>query len=139
MEMLSASEIAALNIPGIPSTKVAIRAMAEREGWRYEERTGIGGRRRVYELPARFHPFLPGAKEGGSQPLQPGVAGTIAGGRKADPVRLSWAVKALEEWSAENGVAINPDRKGAIIAVLYDYLERGAGEAEVTDLLRVLR
>jgi hypothetical protein len=66
------------------------------------------------------------------------IRGHIASGMKADPELLALAVRALEEWAAENGVVIDPARKGAIISVLYDYLEKGAGSGEVANLLKLV-
>lgn len=129
----SAAEIAALHLPGLPTTKARIIERAASEGWSFEEVTGRGGVRKMYELPERY---LVGASH---VPLSAAVAGTIAGGHKVDPVRLTWAVKALEEFVRETGAEIDPERKGAIIAVLYDYLERGAGELELSNLLHIVR
>ena len=42
---LSAAEIAALNIEGLPSTKVNILLRAERQGWPWRPRKGRGGGR----------------------------------------------------------------------------------------------
>lgn len=135
-DLLSASEIAALKLPALPATKVGIRAFAERDGWYSETRTGVGGTRRVYRLPSKY---VPGAK---SQ-VAPGqavsaVAGAISGGVKANPQLLAMAVRALEEWANEQGISILPERKGAIIAVLYDYLEKGADQGEIKNLLTLV-
>ncbi|NWK80329.1 LexA family transcriptional regulator [Aquitalea sp. LB_tupeE] len=54
--LLSASEIVALQLPGLPTTKVAIAAKAARESWYFEERTGLGGTRKVYALPGQYMP-----------------------------------------------------------------------------------
>lgn len=54
--LLSASEIVALQLPGLPTTKVAIAAKAARENWYFEERTGLGGVRKVYALPEQYLP-----------------------------------------------------------------------------------
>lgn len=52
--LLSAAEIARLRLPGLPSTKANVISRAEKEDWYFEEMTGLGGKRRVYELPARY-------------------------------------------------------------------------------------
>ncbi|WP_413672296.1 DNA-binding protein [Massilia cellulosiltytica] len=132
-DLLSASEIAALNLPGMPKSKVAIAAMAKREGWRTEERTGLGGVRRVYELPERFRSPVTRAEVLGRMPI---VA--IAGGTKADAELLAMAVQAVEEWCQETGRTLSPGRKGSVIAVLYDYLIKGGGEEDVKTLLQAV-
>ena len=86
------------------------------------------------------HP--PHAQQGATGPLErrgAGAPGTMPGGRRANSAYLSRAVQVLEEWAAESGASIDPERKGAIISVLYNYLERGAEKAELLDLLHVIR
>ena len=132
-ELLSASEIAALNLPGMPKSKVAIAAMAKREGWHTEERTGLGGVRRVYALPERFSAPVTGAEILSRMPIA-----AIAGGAKADAELLAVAVQAVEEWCQETGRTLPPGRKGSLIAVLYDYLVKGGGETDVKTLLQAV-
>lgn len=48
---LSAAEIAKLRLPGLPTTKANVLARAQREGWEYEEVTGLGGLRKLFEVP----------------------------------------------------------------------------------------
>lgn len=47
----SASELASLQLPGLPGTSVGVRGKAERERWQFIEEKGIGGTRRVYAPP----------------------------------------------------------------------------------------
>lgn len=88
-KLLSASEIAALKLPDLPTTKVAIAARAERERWYSEETTGLGGTRRVYEVPAKYLQSLPTQDQ-----AMPGP--TAMASRLAD---------SYEQWAA----TINPD------------------------------
>jgi hypothetical protein len=53
-KMYSASEIMDLHLPNMPSTKAAIIKRAEKENWAFAEETGLGGVRRLYEIPARY-------------------------------------------------------------------------------------
>lgn len=48
----TASELAAMQLPGIPSSKGKVLAKSEREGWAFIESTGIGGKRREFAPPA---------------------------------------------------------------------------------------
>lgn len=132
-KLLSASEIAALKLPGLPTTKVAISAMAKREGWYVEEHTGLGGKRRVYALPERFNaePRRSEREEGA-----PRLA--IAAGRKADAELLGLAAQAVDEWCRETGRTLPPARKGTMINVLYDYMARGGEESDVKTLLQAI-
>lgn len=126
-----------MKLPGMPQSKVAVSAKAKREGWFFEEHTGLGGTRRMFELPARYRAITDMLKTSYEAPGR--VVGTIGGGPgKADPDLLAVAVTALEEYAAECGEVIPPERKGAIIAVLYNYLVKGADNDEVRNMLRVM-
>jgi putative transposase len=48
----SLTELAAMQLPGLPATKVALSNKAQREGWPFVEVTGVGGTRREYTPPA---------------------------------------------------------------------------------------
>lgn len=48
----SASELAAMRLICLPTTKGKVLAKAEREGWPFVEQTGVGGTRRAYAPPA---------------------------------------------------------------------------------------
>lgn len=48
----SALAILALQLPGMPETKVGLRSKVEREGWAFVDATGMGGTRREYVPPA---------------------------------------------------------------------------------------
>ncbi|WP_410499669.1 DNA-binding protein [Chitinibacter sp. S2-10] len=43
-----------MQIPGLPASRQNVSVRAEREGWYSEERIGIGGRKKVYEVPERY-------------------------------------------------------------------------------------
>lgn len=139
-KLLSASEIASLKLPGLPTSKVAIISKAQREGWYFEEATGIGGTRRVYELPAKYLPQDSSATAGSSlePPHVAKVAGVIAAGSsKVDQNKLALAIRALDEWERERGVKVSEERRPAVISVLYGYLERGEAE-ELEVVLKAL-
>lgn len=53
-DWLTAKEIAELRLPGLPATKVAIAARAERENWPVKVTTGLGGQRNVYQVPTSY-------------------------------------------------------------------------------------
>lgn len=132
-ELMSAAEIAALKLPGLPTSKVGVRALAEREGWPSEEKKGVGGTRRVYSLPERYR-----AGTSYAVPQAAKVAGAITSTGRADPAMLSLAIQAFEEFAESKGVVFTPERKAAIIALLYDYLAKGAGAQDVESFLKVV-
>ena len=46
----SASELAQMGLPCLPTTKVGIANKAERENWAFVETKGVGGTRREYTI-----------------------------------------------------------------------------------------
>lgn len=147
---MTASTIAALELPGMPKTKVGVRTLAEREGWPYEEMTGVGGKRRVYVVPERLHPAIEQhIADTVGEPPQPAIArdtpvigNVVAGSSKVDTVKLELAIRALTEWEVEKGVKVSHERRPAVIAILYDYLqnapELAEGEKAMAVVLRAL-
>lgn len=151
---MSASTLAALALPGVPKTKVGVRTLAERENWPFEETTGVGGKRRVYEIPKRFNPLIQkhldddaarrtGGYDAQLPPQETGIAGTVvAGTSKVDTVKLELAIRALTEFEAERGIKVSDERRPAVIAILYDYLqnspELAEGEKAMGVVLRAL-
>lgn len=138
-QMYSAAEIAAMRLEGLPTTKASVIDRATREQWLFEERKGLGGTRRVYEIPARY---LPGAAPGGEGVAEPKRNGTVigtvaAGSSKVNPVLLDLAIRALTEWEQERHFKVADDRRSAVIAILYDYLQED-GEDAMDVVLRAL-
>ena len=127
-----------MHLPGLPTTKARVIARAASEGWPFEEQKGIGGTRRMYELPAKYWPT-----QGTSvaAPMVAKVIGTIAAGSaKVDTVKLELAIRALSEWESERGVHVSDERRPAVIAVLYEYLQNHEedGEQAMSVVLRAL-
>jgi putative transposase len=54
----SASELEALRLPCLPTSRVAIRSRAEKESWPYVETKGLGGTKRLYALPSHVQKLL---------------------------------------------------------------------------------
>lgn len=133
-KLYTASEIANLRLPHLPTTKVGVRTFAAREKWRYEERTGVGGTRRVYEVPDHYFPGgEPAVQAAHEQPRGAKVIGTVvAGSAKIDPALLDIAVRALKEWEEARHIKVADDRRSAIVAVLYNHLMEAEGEGEDT-------
>jgi hypothetical protein len=126
-KLYSAAEILKLRLYGLPTTKASILSRAKNEGWPYEEKKGIGGTRRLYELPDEYLPANFDA-EATVVALKGPVAGTIASGRRADITLLELAMRTLLEWEAENGLKIPDERRAAVISVMYDYLQKNDQE-----------
>ncbi len=150
--LYSAAEIAAMNLPGLPTTKGKILARAEKEDWYCETRLGLGGVRKVFKIPATYLNLYqvaeatPGYIDQGTVSKKPEegrqsgqVVGAIAGGEQIDSQRLASAIRALDEFLAENKLVINdPARKAEIVTFLYKYLEKRASQNDVNDLLRLV-
>ncbi|MGO4380341.1 DNA-binding protein [Pseudoduganella sp. RAF53_2] len=136
--LYSASEIAALALPGLPKSKPGVIARASAEGWKFETQKGIGGTKRLYEVPAKYfagtvHARFEAARETAH------VAGTVAGGtNKVDTEKLELAIRALTEWEKERNIQVSADRRPALIALLYEYLQNHLEEGPDA-MQRVLR
>lgn len=109
--LFTAAEIARMRLPGLPTTKSSILSRAAREGWRYEEQYGIGGIRRVFEIPDRYL-----------------VAALDAG-------MLAEAAQVLEKWDLDERVGLSADEKGRLIALCYKMLADGAVSGDLSALL----
>ncbi|MCD5362761.1 MULTISPECIES: DNA-binding protein [Chromobacterium] len=147
-KLLSASEIGAMRLPGLPTSKQAVIARAAAEGWYYEEKKGIGGTRRVYEVPAQYLSAVEVAVPLSTELTPTGqieaaqeekVAGTIMpGGRSVDLETIKFVDAVLEEWLQKKGLRLKPERRAGILAVLCDYLAKGATEKDLQEMLKVL-
>ncbi|WP_035059594.1 DNA-binding protein [Andreprevotia chitinilytica] len=127
--LLSASEIAALGIPGIPTTRDGVRIRAEREGWPSDVRVGLGGKRKVYEVPERYmarKAHYHAAEAGQQRPQDTGrneSAETQAAGRIAASTEVDADLFRLAVVVADEHFAVHPHldqkMKGDIAWLLY--------------------
>ncbi|MFZ6687543.1 hypothetical protein ACO0K0_07335 [Undibacterium sp. SXout11W] len=144
-KLFTAAEIAAMNLSDLPSTTRGIQLRAKKEEWHYETKVGLGGVRKMYAIPRAYLP--------GYQPLPPEiapvpvekqedrseVAGAIAGGVVIDPRQLATAMRALDEWLDENKLVIDDaDRKAEIVVFLCKYLQKGAGQGDLQEVLKLV-
>lgn len=144
-KLLSASEILKMNIPGLPKTKPALLAKAEREEWYCETKIGLGGVRKVFKIPLAYLPGYQPDKTGSSFQAPFAVhaarkvAGSIMGGEQINTERLASAIRALDEYLVENNLTIEDSaRKAEIVTFLYKYLEKKVGAGEISELLRLV-
>ncbi|AXE33089.1 hypothetical protein [Chromobacterium phragmitis] len=135
-KLYSASEIAQMRLKGLPTSRDNIRARAESEGWYREEQTGRGGMKWVYEIPPRY--IAEGSR---SEPLETesNVAGTIVAGSSAiDLQKLQMVETVLEEALRARGLEIDPARRGAVVAFLYDYVMKGGNQEGILMAIKAL-
>ncbi|WP_199052914.1 hypothetical protein [Aquitalea sp. ASV15] len=131
-DLLSASEIADLRIPGLPTSKPAIIARADREQWYSETVTGRGGERRVYRLPEQYQvePLVAAARQlSATQGAAPAVV---------DVAKLQMVESVLEHILQVRGLKLRPDQRGQVVAFLYDYIARGGSRETMTQALDAL-
>lgn len=156
----TAAEIAAMNIPGLPSTKPGILNRAEKEKWHYETKIGLGGVRKMFEIPVYY---LPGYKPYANAPVVTApkantpttdaiiesaghapesakgeVIGAISNGAKIDPAVLEQVVATLDRWLLAKGLTLAPDKYAALVAVLYDYIAKGANSEDLARFLKAV-
>lgn len=136
--LYSATEIARMRLPGLPTSKARIIDRAASEGWSFEERKGVGGTRRMYELPARYvqqagmttSQSTSGTTASMESP-QPGKAARTAMGR--DEMIIREIVIGVERFLGANPeVHLTPEDKSTLIAMLYRMVkEKGTSPKEV--------
>ncbi len=139
--LFTAAEIARMRLPGLPTTKSSILSRAAREGWRYEEQYGIGGIRRVFEIPERY---LVAAHAGVAGRMVSQNVGRYLVRHEEDAEKdaaaldagmLAEAAQVLEKWDLDEGVGLPADEKGRLIALCYKMLADGAAAGDLSALL----
>jgi hypothetical protein len=145
VNLYSAAEIAAMRLPGLPTTKARIIERAAAEGWHWEERTGLGGKRKVYLLPDRYTPHDPAVASQTTtgdllDKASEYVATKRAAGEMDDGELIREVVLGVERWLERNKLHPEPERKAALIALLFKYFkeDRSIDEAKLDTLLRAV-
>lgn len=142
-KLLSASEIAGLRLPGLPTTKARVIERATREGWYYEERKGLGGTRRMYELPSEY---LDG-DAAPSQPTRPVVLNEIAHKKierllskteMGDAEIVEAIALGVKNWIKNNKLQIGAEKEAALIALLFSYFQKegSVSREKLEDMLK---
>lgn len=149
-KLYSAAEIAAMKIPGLPTTKPSLLARAEKENWYYETRIGLGGVRKVFRIPALYQPGYtpPNHNAKSSAELRQEAINERASkvateaaetlGDQVDSERLALAIRHVDSFLLERGIAVPPNRRSEIIVIIYHYLKGNSGESEVKNLLKLV-
>ncbi|MEX3688893.1 DNA-binding protein [Paraburkholderia sp. BR14263] len=142
-ELLSASQIATLRLPGLPATKARIIERATSEGWYFEERKGVGGTRRMYQVPEEYFD----QESGRPVSKRPVVLNEIASQkvrrllRKTDmgDAEIVEAIAlGVKNWIRNNRLEVSDEREAALIALLFSYFreEGGLSREKLEDMLR---
>ncbi|WP_175992343.1 hypothetical protein [Burkholderia vietnamiensis] len=156
-DWLTANEIAKLGLPGLPSTKVAIAARAEREKWPVKAATGLGGQRKVYKVPDRYigssdlstdaaakRPAGAYDPEAGSGAMLMAAAEYVAEARKkgemTDADLIREVVLGVERWLERNHAHPDVEKKAALISLLFRYFQTDGvlDEAKMDQLLKAV-
>lgn len=154
-DWLTASEIAKLGLPGLPSTKVAISNRAEREKWPVQTATGLGGQRNVYRVPDRYLPAdaapANAASAGSVSDAPAGNGGMLLAaaeyvaearrqGRMTDADLIREIVLGVERWLERNDVHPDAEKKAALISLLFRYFQTDGSldEAKMEALLKAV-
>jgi hypothetical protein len=136
-DWLTASEIAKLRLPGLPSTKVAIASRAEREKWPVKVTTGLGGQRNVYLVPDSYTKAPDGARHAepagvydpaaGSGAMLQAAADYVAQARRqgemSDADLIREVVLGVERWLERNNAHPDAEKKAALISLLFRYFQ----------------
>ncbi|WP_124076102.1 hypothetical protein [Burkholderia gladioli] len=141
--LYAASELVKLRLPGLPGSKAAILAKADREQWPYEEQSGLGGMRRVYDVPERYFRGTASATEPHDQRRIDEVAGQkvrryLSQNKMTDVELVEQIALGVENWIKNNGLEDNPEKKAALVALLFSYF-RDEGAVTTDKLEEMLR
>lgn len=122
-----------MRLNGLPATKGRIIDRARLEGWYSEEQKGLGGTRRVYEIPAKYLAAneppphdevvdlnLIEAQQGKLRQQMAEIGRTTA---MNEMELLQEVVRGVELWIAKNNLPHDPDKKAALISLLYSYFK----------------
>lgn len=142
--LFTAAEIARMHLPGLPTTKSSILSRAAKEGWRYEEQYGIGGIRKVFEIPEHYLVLAHGESAGMAayqKAERYRVKKTDADSDfpgSVNTAKLTAAAQIVEKWDSEEKIGMSPDKKSTIIAIFYKIMMSGCETADLSYLLKEL-
>ena len=140
--LFTAAEIARMRLPGLPTTKSSILSRAAKEGWRYEEQYGIGGIRKVFEIPDHYLVAAHGdiaekaARQNSGKYRTKRSSVEKETGNSVNAARLGAAAYILEKWNSNENVGLTPDEKGKMIAIFYKVLMNDVEEEDLSGLLK---
>lgn len=142
-KLYTAAEIAQRRLSGLPTTKSSILARAAKEGWHYEEQYGIGGVRKVFEVPDRYLLSEKKIRQGvmsAKQDLEKyRVNGSHAQSERVtglDEAKLALSARITEEWLEAEKLVLTHEKKGNLIALLYKIISRHAAPEDFLKLMR---
>lgn len=141
-KLYTAAEIAQRRLSGLPTTKSSILARAAKEGWRYEEQYGIGGIRKVFEVPDRYLLSDKRIKQGvisARQDLEKYFVDDSVGqdelSAQVNEIKLALAARIMEEWLEAEKLVLSHEKKGSFIALLYKIVARNAYPEDILKLM----
>lgn len=136
----SASELESLRLPGLPTSRVAIRSRAEKESWSFVESKGLGGTKRLYELPTELRTAL-AMRVAVDAPLSAStaVASTVMHAGLTDRQRCAASARkgvlaALDRLTSASGIS-----REAAMTTLLTQAKLGQLEEQLETMLRSAR
>jgi hypothetical protein len=150
-QLYTAAEIAAMKLPGLPTTKPSLLARAEKEEWYFEVRMGLGGRRKVFKIPPLYLPnYVPPNIDAPSLHMLDKTQIAENARRvtteavdsfpdaRIDPQTLIRAIQTVDTYLLENNKHISPDRRGEAIVAVYNFLNGNSSRSALADLLKMV-
>lgn len=150
-KLFTAAEIAAMNLSDLPSSTRGIQLRAKKEDWFFETRIGLGGVRKMYEIPALY---LPGyvSPSANNQTLREmdeaqiaknasavaeNVATAYEGGH-IDAATLANAIEIVDTYLLDSKKQLSKQRRGEVIVVIYNYLVGNKEASALQELLKMV-
>lgn len=149
-KLFSAAEIASMNLPDLPSTTRGIQLRAKKEEWLYESKIGLGGVRKLYQIPPLYLPGYepPNANNKTMREYQDESIRTTAErvakdasqqfGDQVDQERLALAITYVDSYMLDHKINLGANRRSEIIVVVYNFLKGNTGQMEVNNLIRLV-
>ena len=131
-----------MHLPGLPTSRDNVRLRAEKEGWYCEKRTGLGGMRLVYEVPAQYLRAPERGDEARSKDLEDRLDAfrteQKSGNGMPDADLLEAIIEGVERFATRHRDALTPERKATLISLFYRYFldEGSVDQQKLDELLR---
>lgn len=129
----SAAEIANMRLKLLPKSKGGVISRATAEGWSFIEQKGVGGTRRMYEIPDYYF----------GKSTKPPISKTSNFKNQKtelfDLDILETAIAEVEIFLEENSLYISPVKKASLAVTIYDYVSKGASKKDINRMLKIIK
>lgn len=142
-----------MHLPGLPTTIASIHARAKNEDWHFETKVGLGGVRKMYEIPAYYLPGYvmpnldtdaPTLREAQKEDIiehANKVAQVARETVSADLVNhklLAKAIVTVDTYLLGHKVHLTPQRRAEIVSIVYSFMQGNENKEAVENLIKLV-